>query len=291
MSTLQAALSGGLLGGLFAIMAVGLSVSWGVLRVINLAHFGMILLGAYLTFELASQWRVDPILTLVVTVPALALLGAGLQWVYERAELAEFASLLVSFGVMIIIVQAVDNRWSADFQRLDPALNPYGTGSWFLFGGRLALPWSTLVAFGFGVVLIAGAWLLLRTTFLGRAVRAFAEDRQMAAAFGIDHRRLGVLVAGASGATAAVAGMLWALGRTLAPDAPFEWIGIVFAVVILGGIGQVLGTLAAGVLVGLLYGVAGVVWSNTASLLVVFLVIVLALLLRPRGLFAARAAR
>jgi branched-chain amino acid transport system permease protein len=290
MGTLQAALSGGLLGGLFAMMAVGLSVSWGVLRMINLAHFGMVLLGAYLTFELASQWRTDPILTLVVTVPALALFGAAVQWVYERAELAEFASLLVSFGVLIIIIQVVHNRWTADPRRLDPDLNPYGTGSWFLFGDRIALPWSTLLAFGCGLVLIGGAWMVLRTTFLGRAVRAAASDRQMAAAFGINHRRLGMLVAAASGATAAVAGMLWAVARPLAPDAPFEWIGIVFAVVILGGIGQVLGTLAAGVLVGVLYGVAGVVWSNTASLLVVFLVIVLALLLRPRGLFVARAA-
>jgi branched-chain amino acid transport system permease protein len=91
-----------------------------------------------------------------------------------------------------------------------------------------------------------------------------------------------------SGATAAVAGTLWALGNTLVPDAPFEWIGIVFAVVILGGIGQVLGTLAAGVLVGALTSVASVVWESTASLLVVFVVIILALLVRPSGLFVRR---
>ena len=120
---------------------------------------------------------------------------------------------------------------------------------------------------------------------LGRAVRAFAEDRQMAAAYGIDHQRLGMLVAGVAGASAAVAGMLWAVGHTLVPDAPYEWIGIVFAVVILGGIGQVLGSLAAGLLVGTLYGVTSVLWSDTATLLVVFLAIVLALLLRPHGLF------
>jgi branched-chain amino acid transport system permease protein len=100
-----------------------------------------------------------------------------------------------------------------------------------------------------------------------------------------------MLLAAVSGGSAAVAGMLWALGNTLVPDAPFEWIGIVFAVVILGGIGQVLGTLAAGVLVGALTSVASVVWESTASLLVVFLVIILALLARPSGLFVRRAAR
>jgi branched-chain amino acid transport system permease protein len=290
MNTLQAALTGALLGGLYAMMAVGLSVSWGMLRVINLAHFGMILLGAYLTYQLATSWGIDPILSLVVTVPLMFLLGAGLHWVYERTGLVEFSSLLVSFGVLIIIIQSVHNQWTADFKRITAEHNPYGTRSWFL-GGTLALPLSTLVAFGFGVVLIGGAWLVLKSTFLGRALRAFAEDRQMAAAYGIDHRRLGMLLAGASGATAAIAGMLWALGNTLIPDAPFEWIGIVFAVVILGGIGQVLGTLAAGVLVGVLASVASVVWENTASLLVVFVAIVLALLLRPQGLFVRRVAR
>jgi branched-chain amino acid transport system permease protein len=289
VSTVQAALTGALLGGLYAMMAVGLSVSWGMLRVINLAHFGMILLGAYLTFEVSTSWRLDPLLTLVVTVPLLAALGAGLHWVYERTGLVEFTSLLVSFGVMIIIIQLVHNQWSADFRRLPPELNPYGTGSWFV--GELAFPLSTLVAFGCGVVLIGAGWVGLRTTFLGRALRAFAEDRDMAAAYGIDHRRLGMLLAAVSGGSAAVAGMLWALGNTLVPDAPFEWIGIVFAVVILGGIGQVLGTLAAGVLVGALTSVASVVWESTASLLVVFLAIVLALLVRPQGLFVRRLAR
>jgi branched-chain amino acid transport system permease protein len=286
MITVQAALTGALLGGLYAVMAVGLSVSWGMLRVINLAHFGMILLGAYLTYEVSTSWRLDPLLTLVVTVPVLAALGAGLHWVYERTGLVEFTSLLVSFGVMIIIIQLVHNRWTADFLKLPPELNPYGTGSWFV--GRLAFPLPTLVAFGAGVALIGAGWVALRTTFLGRALRAFAEDREMAAAYGIDHRRLGMLLAGVSGATAAVAGMLWALGNTLVPDAPFEWIGIVFAVVILGGIGQVLGTLAAGVLVGALTSVASVVWESTASLLVVFVVIILALLVRPSGLFVRR---
>src|SRR5690606_41763476 len=113
MSTLQAAVSGALLGGLYAMMAVGLSAAWGMLRVINLAHFGMILLAAYLTYELAGSWRIDPILTLVVTVPAMALLGAALQWVYQRARLAEFASLLGSFGVMTTMILAIHNRVTA----------------------------------------------------------------------------------------------------------------------------------------------------------------------------------
>jgi branched-chain amino acid transport system permease protein len=283
VSIVQAVVSGALLGGMYAMMAVGLSVSWGMLRVINLAHFGMILLGAYFTYELATSWGIDPIATVVITAPLLFVLGAALHWVYDRAQLDEFTSLLVSFGVMIIIIQVVHNVWSADFRRMGPETNPYGTDSLFL--GSLVLPMPRLIAFVFGVVVIGLAWVLLRTTFTGRALRAFAEDRDVAAAYGIDHHRLSLLLAGTSGATAAVAGMLWSLSFTLVPDAPFEWIGIVFAVVILGGIGQVLGTLAAGILVGVLASTAAVLWESTASLLVVFAAIVLSLLLRPDGLF------
>ncbi|HEU4540737.1 MAG TPA: branched-chain amino acid ABC transporter permease [Jiangellaceae bacterium] len=286
MSIAQAVISGAMLGGMYAMMAVGLSVSWGMLRLINLAHFGMILLGAYFTYQLAISWGIDPILTVVVTAPLMFLLGAALHWVYDRTGLTEFTSLLVSFGVLIITIQIVHNVWTADFRQMGPAVNPYGTQSWFL--GSFAFPLSRVIAFAFGTVVIVAAWVLLQTTFVGRALRAFAEDRDMAAAYGIDHQRLGMLLAGAAGATAAIAGMLWALSFTLVPDAPFEWIGIVFAVVILGGIGHVLGTLAAGVLVGALYSVASVLWEATASLLVVFVAIVLALLFRPEGLFVRK---
>ncbi len=286
MSIAQALITGAMFGGMYAMMAVGLSVSWGMLRVINLAHFGMILLGAYGTYEVATSWTIDPILTIVVTAPLLFVLGAALHWVYDVAGLTEFRSLLVSFGVMIIIIQLVHNIWTADFRRIEPSVNTYGTQAWFL--GPFTIPLPRLIAFVLGVVVITSAWLVLQRTFVGRALRAFAEDREMAAAYGIDHRRLGMVLAGLSGATAAIAGMLWALGFTLVPDAPFEWIGIVFAVVILGGIGRVLGTLAAGVLVGALHSLTSVLWESTASLLVVFVAIVLALLLRPEGLFTRR---
>ena len=94
MNYVQVALSGALLGGLYALMAAGVSVTWGVLRVINLAHFGLILVGAYLTFELVTVWQIDPIVTLAVTAPALFVVGAALQWAYDRLNITEFNSLL-----------------------------------------------------------------------------------------------------------------------------------------------------------------------------------------------------
>jgi branched-chain amino acid transport system permease protein len=289
MITVQSALTGVLLGGLYALMAAGLSVTWGVLRIINLAHFGMILISAYLTFELASAWSMDPILTLAITVPAMFVFGGALQWTYDRLGISELNSLLVSFGLLMVIVQLVSNIWTADFQRMASSVNPYATAA--VSAGRLIFPVTTLLAFLVAIGFIVAAQLVLLRTFPGRALRAFAEDRTIASAFGIDHRGLGVLLGAISGATAAVAGMLFALANSLTPATAFEWFGTVFAVVILGGIGHLLGTLAAGLLVGALSGVVSVVLSPAAAPFVLFSAIVLALLLRPRGLFVRQVVR
>jgi branched-chain amino acid transport system permease protein len=288
MDTLQAGLSGVLVGGLYALMAAGLSITWGVLRIINLIHFGLILLGAYLTFQIASSWDLDPIITLAITMPALFVLGAAVQWTFDRLAISELSSLLLSFGLLIVIVQGISNLWSADYRQLTAAQNPYATRSISLggLGLDLVFPLPTLLAFGLAVVLIGGAHLALRRTFTGRALRAFAQDRAIAAAFGIDHRRIGVLLAGGAGATAAAAGMLFAMSSALTPATAFEWFGTVFAVVILGGIGHLLGTLVAGLLVGALGAVVTVLVSAAAEPFVLFSTIVLVLLLRPQGLFA-----
>jgi branched-chain amino acid transport system permease protein len=284
----QSAIAGALSGALFALMALGLTLSWGMLRVINLAHFALILLGGYLTFHIASTMGVDPILTLVVTVPGLFVAGAAIQLAFDRLGLSEFNSLIVSFGLLIIVVQLASNVWSADFQRMDAQVNPYATEA--LSIGPIVLPIPTLLAFVFAAGIVAATHLALRRTYPGRALQAFAQDRPIAAAFGIDHVRLGTLLAGVAGATAAVAGMLYVLGSAIIPSAPFEWVGIVFAVVILGGIGEPLGALAAGMVVGAVAGVVAVILSPAAAPLVIFTSVVLALLLRPDGVFARRRA-
>jgi branched-chain amino acid transport system permease protein len=289
MTVVQAALSGVLLGGLYALMAAGVSVTWGVLRIINLAHFGLMLLSAYLTFELATGWGMDPLLTVLVTIPVMFVLAGGLQWAFDTLRVSELNSLLLSFGLLIVVVQAVSNYWSADFQRMTLQVNPYATGSVPI--GRFAFPVPTLLAFGIAVAVIVGAHLALRRTFLGRALRAYSQDRAIAATFGVDHRRIGVLLAAVAGATAAVAGMLFSLSNALTPATAYEWFGIVFAVVILGGVGHLIGTLAAGVVVGLTSAVVSVVLSPAAAPLVLFTLIVFALLVRPTGLFAVRTSR
>jgi branched-chain amino acid transport system permease protein len=285
---LQAAISGILVGGLFALMAVGLSLTWGMLRIINLAHFAMILLSGYLTYEIATSLRIDPILTIAVTAPLMFVVGAALQWGFQAGRVSEFNSLLVTFGLLIVTIQLITNQWSADFRRMAPDVNPYATQSVSL--GPLVFPAPTLIAFAFAVVIVVAGYLALERTYPGRALRAFAQDRAIAAAFGIDHNRLAMLLSGVAGATAAVAGMLFAVDATLTPNAAFEWVGIVFAVVIIGGIGNVFGTLVAGSLVMMVASVVSVASSPSFAPFVVFAAIVVALLFRPTGLFARRGA-
>ena len=190
VTLLQAALAGALVGGLYALMAVGLSLTWGMLRVINLAHFGLILVGAYLTFQLATPWGIDPLLTLLVTVPVLFVVGAALQWVFDRLRHREFNSLLVSFGLLIIIIQVVEQhlerRLPADDRRRQPVRHAVVC--------RRAVSCSRSPRCSPSCsrsLLIGRRPSGLQRTFVGRALRAFAQDRTIAAAFGIDHRRLG----------------------------------------------------------------------------------------------------
>lgn len=287
MSQLQAAIFGALTGSLFALMALGLSLVWGFLKIINLAHFAMILLGGYLTVDLVTSLGLSPVATIVITVPLMFVVGAVIQAGYERFRISELNSLLISYGLLIITVQVVTNIWTADYQRLTPDVNPLSTQSVNL--GPFVFPAPTLIAAVFGIALVLFARYVLDRTYAGRALQAFGQDREIAAAFGIDHRTLGLVLAGSAGASAAIAGMLFAVGEPMTPDSAFEWIGRVFAIVILGGIGNVTGTLYAGLLVGAVSGVVSVIWSPSAAPFAVFSLVVLALVFKPQGLFPRKA--
>jgi branched-chain amino acid transport system permease protein len=229
---------------------------------------------------------VDPLLTVAVSAPLMFVLAAALQWLFQASRISEFNSLLVSFGIFIVAIQLITNYWTADFRRMDAAVNPYATQS--VAVGPLVFPTTTLIAFVFALTAVAAGYYILERTYPGRALRAFAQDREIAAAYGIDHSRLAMLLSGAAGATAAVAGTLYAVSNPLTPDRAFEWIGIVFAIVIIGGIGNVVGTLLAGALVLMMAALVALLWSPSVAPLVVFSAIVVTLIFRPQGLLGRR---
>ena len=282
----QAVVSGILIGGVYALMSLGMSLSWGVLKVINLAHFSFILLSAYVTYELASSGGLDPFFALAVCVPLFALAGMGLQWFIDRFRVSEFESLLLTFGVFIIFESIASSIWSADFRRLSADQNPYASASVWI--GPIALPIPQLSAFILAVVIAFATRYVLDRTHFGRAVRALSQDREMAGAFGVDHRMVSMQLAAMAAGFAAVAGVFIAMSRALFPGIAVEWFGIVFSVVILGGLGSAIGTLIAGIVIGLVGAVATVVAGPPMAPLVTFLILIATLLFKPEGLMGRR---
>ena len=188
----QAVASGVLIGGLYATMSVGISLSWGALKIINLAHFSFILLGAYMTYQLTTSFGTDPFLVIIVVFPVFFLAGALLQVFFEWAKVDEFKSLLISFGLFIIFQSLARTIWTADFRRIGSENNPYDSASIFVGGVALQVP--LISAFVAALIIAVGTSLLLARTHFGRAARAVVQDSEMARAFGIDPRRVAVVL-------------------------------------------------------------------------------------------------
>ncbi len=271
----QSILSGIFVGALYGLIGLGLSLSWGLLRVINLAHFGFAFLAAYLCWQMA-QWGVDPLLSLLVIVPAFFALGAALQAAMARFAITPFNSLLLTFGLTGIIEAIIQGIWTADFRKLE---SHYGDYRWKVAG--LYVPLPEVITLLFAVGLSLAIWAVLRYTDLGRALRASAEDAPIAAAFGIHQRRNALLLAGTCAALASVAGVCLSLGFTLAPSQIYAWIGVVFAAVMLGGLGRALAPLIAGIVIGVSEAVTMAVTAPSWAPVVSFTLLIAILLLRP----------
>lgn len=272
----QSILSGMFLGGLYGLIGLGLGLSWGLLRQINLAHFGFVFLSAYLCYHMASVWGVDPLLALPILPPAFFVVGAAMQWGLARFRVTPFTSLLVTFGIAVMLESLIQYAWTADFRKLQ---SHYGDLK--LVVGGLYLPAPELITLVLAVLLALAAWAALRFTDLGRALRALSEDAEIAAAFGVNRQALSLVLAGVCTALAAVAGICLALTFTLTPTQIFAWVGVVFAVVMLGGLGSALGPLIAGIAIGVSEAVTMVVAAPSWAPIVSFSLLIGMLLLRP----------
>jgi len=271
----QSVLSGIFVGALYGLLGLGLSLSWGLLRLINLAHFGLAFLAAYLCYQL-SLAHVDPLLSLVLIVPLLFAIGAGLHWVMARFAVTPFNSLLLTFGLTGILEALIQSIWTADFRKLESA---YGNVKWKI--GGLYFPLPEVITLLFAVGISFAVWAVLRYTDLGKAMRAAAEDPAVAAAFGVDEKRNGLLLAGLCSALAGVAGVCLALSFTLAPSQIYAWVGVVFAAVMLGGLGRALGPLIAGTVIGVSEAVTMAVTAPSWAPIVSFTLLIVILVLRP----------
>ena len=272
----QSLISGTFVGALYGLLGLGLTLSWGMLRQINLSHFALAFLGAYLTYQLAADGGMDPMLTLVIIAPAFFAVGVTLHWVFARFKVTPFNSLLITFGLTVIVESIIQSIWTADFRKLES-----GYTHVILKIGKFYLPLPGLLTLGLAIALSLGTWAALRYTDLGRAMRASAEDAPIAAAFGIDVALLGRLLSGLAAASAGGAGVALALTYTLAPSQIYGWIGVVFAAVMIGGLGNPLGPLAAGLVIGISEAMTQAIAAPAWAPLVSFSLLLLLLLCRP----------
>lgn len=273
---LQSILSGIFIGGLYGLIGLGLGLTWGLLRQINLSHFGLVFLGGYLSYQMAASWQVDPLLALLIVPPLFFLVGVAMQWVLSRFSITPFNSLLVTFGITVVIESAIQAVWTADYRRLESHYNAMK-----FTVGSIYVPVPELLTFVLALAISLAIWAGMRYTDLGKALRAMAEDGPIAAAFGIDSKSMALVLAGGCAALAGVAGVCLALTFTLTPSQIFAWVGVVFAAVMLGGLGSPLGPLVAGIVIGVSEAVTMAVASPSWAPIVSFSLLIAMLLMRP----------
>jgi branched-chain amino acid transport system permease protein len=283
----QAIVVGVLTGGVYALMASGLTLIFGVMRVINIAHGAFIVLSAYLTWRLWEITGLDPILTLVVTVPLFFVIGVLLQrFLLSRLhEDAASMSVLLTFAIAIGIEGLLGWRWTASFRsvRVD-----YATGSVPLFG--MNMPNERVLGCVLAIAVFGILLYLLRYQRYGRALRASTQHEDAARLVGIDVDRVKAVGFGIGLSTAAVGGMILALMFSFFPATHYVWIGRLLTIIVLGGLGSIPGAAAAALLMGVVESVAVVVWGASWGIVMFYVVLFATLIFRPHGLFGGRLA-
>ena len=284
MAWLDTVVQGILLGGLYALFATGLSLIWGVMRLVNLAHGDFSILAAFLAVVAVRMWDLNPLLALCVVAPVMAALGYGLQRLVLNRLLGRgiLPAILVTFGLSIVIQNGLLETFSADSRRLDPGGIETASVS---LGGGLAVGVFPVLTFAVAVLLLGGLQLLISRTRMGRAFRAASDDGETAALMGIDNGRLYGLAMAVSLGIVAVAGIFLGIRTTFAFSSGPDRLLFAFEAVIIGGLGSLWGTLVGGAILGVAQTV-GAKLSPGWGVLTGHLVFLAVLLLRPSGLFA-----
>lgn len=286
---LHAVIDGILTGGVYALMAAGLSLIFGVMDIINIAQGAMVVLGAYLSYVLSVHLGIGLLPGLLITIPALFLLGVALEFVFMR-RLRESdrtgMSILVTYAVAIVIEGILSAIFGIDYVQLHAS---YVNKSIHVFG--FYLPYIYLIGFGLAVVLLVGLYYMLYRTKFGRAVRASLQNRTAADLIGINVNRTRTISVGIGVAVTAVGGMVFGATTAFNPNSGYDLISRLLAIVILGGLGSIGGAMAAAIAMLVLSDVVAVAWSPTWAPLVFFAALVLVLSIRPQGLFGKSAVR
>ncbi len=282
MELLGQALISGLLNGLvYSLIALGLSLIWGVMDIVNFAHAEYLMLAMFLTYWLWALAGLDPLLSLPIVVPVLFLLGVGTYHAVIRriVEAPMVSQIFTTFGLFLVLRYGAFALWGTEFRKVE---DPLLEGSLVLGPFHVSVP--KLAAALAALLVFLALHLFLTRTKTGKALQATAQDREVALSLGIDVQRMYALAWGLGIASVGVAGVFLTTFYFVEPQVGTAFLLLAFASVTLGGFGTVLGALVGGVSIGLLEGVFGALVSPTFKLAFVFVVFILVLLLRPRGL-------
>jgi branched-chain amino acid transport system permease protein len=279
----QVVVSGILSGGLYAMVALGLALIFGVMRVINIAHGPLLMLGAYATFFLYHRLGMNPFLTVPLSMAALFVVGMVLQrsLIFRVVDAPELSSLLLTFGISIALVNLAQLAFTSDLRAVE-----YITGAWLV--GGLALSKPRVIAFAFAAGVTALAFVFLQRTRLGKAIRATSQSREVAMVCGVDVARIHMITFGLASALAAAGGSLLAVIVAIQPEMGQVWTFKSFLVIVLGGAGNYPGALLGGMLLGLVEQLASLFLTTQLSEVVAYVLLVLVLLVRPTGLLGGR---
>jgi branched-chain amino acid transport system permease protein len=282
MSWVNAVVQGVFLGGLYALFACGLSLMFGVMRIINLAHGDIAVIGAFLVWWIASNAHVSPFLALLPALPVMLVLGYLLQRTVLARSLRSgpLTPLLTTFGLAIVIQNALLQLFSPDVRSLGPSVGVLSTGSWRITS-QLSVPYVGVLILAVAVAVLGGLQLLLRRTGFGREMRATAQDPDTAALVGVPSQNVYATATAIAVGTASLAGAFLAIHSTFDPASGPTQLIFAFEAVVIGGLGSLWGTLVGGIVLGVAQTVGAVVDPQYAILAghLVFL----AVLASPRG--------
>jgi branched-chain amino acid transport system permease protein len=280
---IQGILLGVLTAGVYALMASGQTLIFGIMKVVNLAQGAMVILGAYLAYQLFTSYGLDPLLAIPVTTVVMFILGVVVQVLFlqplrddDRSEL----SLLVTFAVALLLEGVMSVTWKTTVRSINTS---YANSSWSVFGYQITL--VRLWAFLLSLVALGLLYVLLNRTRFGRAIRATVQNPESARLLGVESRRVSAIGFGLGSATAAAAGSIYGLLYPFNPGSHYDLISRLLSIVLLGGLGSIGGAVIGALIVSTSSAIVASTVSPAWSEMTFFVILLLVLLIRPQGLF------
>lgn len=283
MRLIEALISALLVAGLYATMSYGLALIYGVMKIINLANAGVMMLGAFTTFVLWQSFGLDPLLSIIVTAPLFFLVGALIERLFVRRVLGEkpVISLLLLFGILLVMQQGASFAFhGGDVRSVRPVYVQE-----VIHLGDITIAWTRLAVFVAGVIILVALEVFLRRTFLGRAIRALSQDRDACRLAGVDVQRVSMIAFGLGTALAGVAGSLLTLVFAFDPVTPFNVLQLKsFTIIVLGGLESIPGVAAAAFVLAAAENLTVTLSKPQLENLVSFVLLVVVLVVMPGGL-------